>query len=95
MPVSGEDVRKVAMLARLSFSPNEEDRLVEELNRMLDYVAALNELDTTDVSPTAHVLPIENAFRGDTPGQSLPPSDVLGNAPLSGHGHFRVPKVIE
>jgi len=95
MPVSGEDVQKVALLARLSFSSEEKDRLVDELNQMLDYMAVLNELDTTDVSPTAHVLPIENAFRDDISGQSLPPSDVLGNAPLSGHGHFRVPKVIE
>lgn len=95
MPVSRDDVRKVALLARLSFTPEEEDRLVDELNRMLDYVAALNELDTTGVSPTAHVLPIENAFRDDAPGKSLDRDAALSNAPLSGHGHFRVPKVID
>ena len=95
MPVSRDDVQKVAQLARLSFSPDEESHLIEELNRMLDYVEVLNALDTTGVSPTAHVLPIENAFRTDAPGQSLDRDDALANAPLSGHGHFRVPRVIE
>lgn len=95
MPVSRDDVRKVALLARLSFASQDEDRLIEDLNQMLDYVAALNELDTTGVSPTAHVLPIENVFRDDVPGQSLVREAALANAPLSGHGHFRVPKVIE
>ena len=95
MPVSRDDVRKVAQLARLSFAPEEEDRLIADLNRMLDYVAALNELNTTGVSPTAHVLPIENAFRDDVPGHSLDRKAVLANAPLAGHGHFRVPKVID
>ena len=95
MPVSRDGVRKVAQLARLSFSPDEEAQLIDDLNRMLGYVAALEQLDTTDVSPTAHVLPLENAFRDDTLGTSLGRSDALANAPLSGQGHFRVPRVIE
>ena len=95
MPVSLDDVRKVAELARLTFGSKEEQRLVEDLNRMLDYVASLNELDTDGVSPTAHVLPITNVFREDEPGASLTQAEALANAPSSGHGHFRVPKVIE
>ena len=95
MPVSRDDVRKVAQLARLSFSGKEERQLIDDLNQMLDYVAALNELSTTGVSPTAHVLLLENAFRPDVPGHSLGREAALANAPLSGHGHFRVPKVID
>lgn len=95
MPVTEDDVRKVAQLARLSFSPDEERLMVDELNRMLEYVAVLDALDTTGVSPTAHVLPLENAFRSDVLGQSLSQKDALANAPLSGQGHFRVPRVIE
>jgi len=95
MPVTKDDVRKVAQLARLSFSPDEERLMVDELNRMLAYVTALDALDTTGVSPTAHVLPLENAFRSDVLGQSLSQKDALANAPLSGQGHFRVPRVIE
>ena len=95
MPVTLDDVRKVAELARLKFDQDEEERLVAELNRLLDYVAALNQLDTTGVSPTAHVLPISNVFREDRARPSLPQEEALANAPSSGHGHFRVPKVIE
>jgi aspartyl-tRNA(Asn)/glutamyl-tRNA(Gln) amidotransferase subunit C len=95
MPVTKDDVRKVAQLARLSFSPDEERLMVDELNRMLAYVNALDALDTTGVSPTAHVLPLENAFRTDVLGQSLSQKEALANAPLSGQGHFRVPRVIE
>ena len=95
MPLTEDDVRKVALLARLSFLPEEERLMADELNRMLDYVTVLDALDTTGVSPTAHVLPLENAFRSDELGQSLSQKDALANAPLAGQGHFRVPRVIE
>ncbi len=95
MAVSLDDVRKVAHLARLELSEEEEARIAEDLGQMLDYVAALNELDTDNVLPTAHVLPISNVFREDTVMPSLPQAEALANAPSSGHGHFRVPKVIE
>ncbi len=95
MSVTLEDVRKVAQLARLSFDRNEEERLVADLNQMLDYATALEKLNTTDVSTTAHVLPVYNVFREDTPVSSLSQTEALSNAPSSGHGHFRVPKVIE
>ncbi|HCR17167.1 MAG TPA: Asp-tRNA(Asn)/Glu-tRNA(Gln) amidotransferase GatCAB subunit C [Candidatus Latescibacteria bacterium] len=95
MAVSLDDVRKVAHLAKLELSEEEEARIAEDLGQMLDYVAALNELDTDNVLPTAHVLPISNVFREDTVMPSLPQAEALANAPSSGHGHFRVPKVIE
>ena len=95
MAVVREDVRKVAQLARLALSEDEEAQLVVDLNQMLDYVAALQALDTTDVVPTAHVLPIDNVFRMDQPGESLSQAEALSNAPASGQGHFRVPQVIE
>ena len=95
MSVTRDDVKKVAKLARLSLTEVEETRLVSDLNQMLTYVASLNELDTSGVSPTAHVLPISNVFRPDEPTASLSQEEALANAPKSGHGHFRVPKVIE
>ena len=95
MSVSLDDVRKVAHLAKLELSEEEEARIAEDLGQMLDYVAALNELDTDNVLPTAHVLPISNVFREDTVMPSLPQAEALANAPSPGHGHFRVPKVIE
>lgn len=95
MPVSLEDVRKVAELARLKFGPKEEQQLVEDLNKMLGYVALLSEIDTSGVAPTTHVISIKNVFREDKLGQCLNQEDVLFNAPSFGQGHFRVPKVIE
>jgi aspartyl-tRNA(Asn)/glutamyl-tRNA(Gln) amidotransferase subunit C len=95
MSVTRDDVRKVALLARLSFSDEAETRLISDLNQMLTYVAALNELDTGGVEPTTHVLPVSNVFRSDEPTVSLSQEAALSNAPSSGHGHFRVPKVIE
>jgi aspartyl-tRNA(Asn)/glutamyl-tRNA(Gln) amidotransferase subunit C len=95
MSVTLEDVRKVAQLARLRFNREEEERLVVDLNQMLDYAAALEKLNTTDVSPTSHVVPVYNVFREDTPVPSLSQTEALSNAPSSGYGHFRVPKVIE
>ena len=95
MSVSLDDVRKVAHLAKLELTEEEEARIAEDLGQMLDYMAALNELDTDNVLPTAHVLPISNVFREDTVMPSLPQAEALANAPSSGHGHFRVPKVIE
>lgn len=95
MSVTRDDVRKVARLARLRFSEAEESRLVADLNQMLAYVAALEELDTSDVAPTAHVLPLSNVFRPDEPTTALTQAEALSNAPASGHGHFRVPRVVE
>jgi aspartyl-tRNA(Asn)/glutamyl-tRNA(Gln) amidotransferase subunit C len=95
MSVTKNDVQKVAQLARLRLTEEEETRLVTDLNQMLAYVASLSELDTSNVQPTTHVLPLSNVFRPDEPTESLPQDLALANAPKSGHGHFRVPKVIE
>ena len=95
MSVTLEDVRKVSQLSRLTFTLEEEQRLIEDLNRILDYVALLDKLDTTDVAPTAHVLPLSNVFREDLPRPSLTQEEALSNAPSAAMGHFRVPKVIE
>ena len=95
MAVTLDEVRNVARLARLSFSPEEEGRMVVELNRILDYVEKLNELDTEGVPPTSHVLPISNVFREDVLVPSLPRDELLANAPSKWRGYFRVPKVIE
>ena len=95
MPVSLEDVRKVSRLSRLSFTLEEEQQLVEDLNRILDYVSILERLDTKDVPPTAHVLPLSNVFRQDLPRPSLTQEEALANAPSAAMGHFKVPKMIE
>lgn len=95
MAVTIDDVRNVARLARLSLSPEDEARLVGDLNRILEYAEKLNELDTEGVPPTSHVLPIQNVFREDVVTPSLSQDELLANAPSRRRGFFRVPKVIE
>ena len=95
MPVSMEDVEKVALLARLQFGEEEKQKLLSELNKILAYFEKLNELDTEDVPPTSHVLPLENVLREDVVKPSMPSEKLLANAPDQAMGHFKVPQVIE
>ena len=95
MPVTKEDVEKVATLARLEFSEQEKEELVAQLNRILEYMEKLNELDTTDIEPTTHVVPLKNVFREDIVQPSLPRKKVFANAPAHEDGFFKVPRVID
>ncbi|RKY03090.1 Asp-tRNA(Asn)/Glu-tRNA(Gln) amidotransferase subunit GatB [Candidatus Poribacteria bacterium] len=89
-----EEVEAVANLARLEFSEEEKKQFTSQLERILNYIDKLNELDTSDVEPTSHVLPIKNVFRDDVPKPSYPREEMLKNAPDPVEGYFAVPKVI-
>ena len=95
MSVTVKDVRIVAALARLEFSAVEEERLTGELNRILEYMEKLSELDTEHVEPTSHVVPITNAFRDDATIQFPFREDLLASAPQQQDGYFKVPRIIE
>ncbi len=94
MALSREEVLHVAELARLSLGPEEVELFTRQLNDILAYVEKLQELDTTAVTPLAHVIPIFNAFREDEVRAGLPPDEALKNAPAREEGSFLVPKVI-
>ncbi len=95
MAVTVEDVRAVARLARLRFVAEEEERLTGELNRILEYMEKLNELDTEDVEPTSHVVPITNAFRRDEVVSFEGLEALLEPAPQRKGEYFKVPRIIE
>jgi len=95
MAVTIEAVKAVATLARLEFSAAEEERLTGELNRILEYMEKLSELDTEHVEPTSHVVPITNAFRGDEAIQFPFREELLTSAPQRQDGYFKVPRIIE
>ena len=95
MAITLKDVEHVANLARLEFSDEEKKTLMNQLNRILDYMEKLNELDTSKVEPLSHVIPLTNVFREDKVKPSLSVSDVLKNAPAKTEKFFKVPKVIE
>ena len=95
MKITREQVEHVAVLARLALDDDELNALTGQMDAILDYVEKLNELDTEGIVPTAHAVPMENAFRSDEVRASLANQEALANAPASDKGCFRVPKVIE
>jgi aspartyl-tRNA(Asn)/glutamyl-tRNA(Gln) amidotransferase subunit C len=95
MAITSEEVRYVAGLARLRFTPEEEDHLAEQMSAILGYMEQLGELDTSGVEPMEHVLDSSNVFREDAVTQRITREEALSNAPDADSDYFRVPKVIE
>ena len=95
MSLSNADVAKVALLARLRLSPDELETFTAQLNSIVDYVAQLQELDTTGVEPLAHGIEIRNVFRDDVRGEALPREQALVNAPKRNQTSFLVPAVLD
>jgi len=93
--IDAEQVRKVAKLARLALTEAEIDEFTEQLGAILLYVEKMNELDTRDVEPLAHCLPISNVFRADEVHGSLGTETTLANAPQRDDSFFKVPKILE
>jgi aspartyl-tRNA(Asn)/glutamyl-tRNA(Gln) amidotransferase subunit C len=88
-------VRKVAKLSRLDLTEEEIEEFTGQLSAILDYVAKMNELDTTGVEPLAHCLPISNVFRDDCVKESLGTEKTLVNAPQRDGEFFKVPKILD
>jgi aspartyl-tRNA(Asn)/glutamyl-tRNA(Gln) amidotransferase subunit C len=93
--ITKEDVEHVAELARLELTHAEKAQFITQLNDILTYFETLNGLDTRDVEPTSHVIPMANIFRDDEVRPSLERSKVLQNAPEESHFFFKVPRIIE
>ena len=89
------EVEHVALLSRLRLTDEEKHRLTDDLNHILDQFAILQQLDTTDVPPTAHAMALENVFRDDTPRPSLTREAALREAPEARDEFFVVPRVVE
>ena len=89
------DVEKVAKLARLKLSDTDLDQFAAQLNKVLEYVTVLGEVDTTDVEPMAHAVEQFNVFRTDTKQPSLSRTDALANAPNSDERYFLVPQILD
>ncbi len=95
MAITRKDVDKVAALARLYFTDNEKEEMMGVLNNILEYFDKLSELDTEDVEPLTHILPVQNVMREDEVKPSYDQETALKNAPKHDRGHFVIPKVIE
>ncbi len=93
--LSTDHVQRIAMLSRLECSDGEIEHYAKDLNRILQHIEQLNELNTEGIEPTAHALRLVNVFREDEPQASLSNDQALANAPDKEQGHFKVPQIIQ
>jgi aspartyl-tRNA(Asn)/glutamyl-tRNA(Gln) amidotransferase subunit C len=94
MSLTREDVKHVASLARLGLSDDELDMLQEQLSSILGHIEVLNTVDTGAIPPTAQVIALENVFRPDEVGESLPQATVIALAPKHREGFIEVDAVL-
>ena len=96
MAIDKKDVKHVALLSRLELDEKDLDVYSKQLAAILSYISKLNEIETSNVNPTSHPLStLKNVFRKDVLKKSLPPSEVLANAPSKEGDLFKVPQIIE
>lgn len=93
--VTKETIEHIADLARLKISEAEKEKLTVDMEKIISYVDKLNELDTSDVKPMEHVIPIRNILREDVVTGSFERDKLMENAPSQEDGCYKVPKVME
>ena len=95
MKLSYEQVRHIAWLARLGLSEEEVEKFSLQLSNILENFEILKEVDTTDVPPATHTIPLQNVIRKDDVAESYPQAEILFNAPKQ-EGHcFKVQAILE
>lgn len=94
MTIDRQQVSKVAFLARLELTPQEEEQFTTQLGEILDYFEQLNELDTSQVAPMTRAIEISNITRPDQLESYPQRDDILANAPEQEGDYFKVPKIM-
>ncbi|WP_016951461.1 Asp-tRNA(Asn)/Glu-tRNA(Gln) amidotransferase subunit GatC [Anabaena sp. PCC 7108] len=92
--IDREQVRKVANLARLELTPDEEEKFTTQLGSILEYIEQLSELDVTDVLPTTRAIDVSNVTREDNLQPYADRDAILSSAPQQEGDFFRVPKIL-
>ena len=95
MKLSREDVIHIALLARLGLTETEVDRFRQQLSNILENFEILQPVDTNNVEPTAQAIPLQNVMRDDEVAPSLPPGEILANAPQREGDFFKVRAVLK
>ena len=95
MSLTREEVEHIALLARLNLSEEEKERYRQQLSSILDHIAQLSALDTTDVQPFSSVIAEHMPLRADQPDAPLPLDRLLQNAPAAHAAQFRVPPILD
>jgi len=92
--LSADEVRHVAMLARLAVTDDEVELLAPELSAILGYAEQVGEVAAGDVEPLVHPYPFENVLREDEPGATIDRDELLRQAPEAEDGRFVVPRIV-
>jgi aspartyl-tRNA(Asn)/glutamyl-tRNA(Gln) amidotransferase subunit C len=95
MNIDSETVDKIAHLARLELAADEKQEMIADMNKILGFMAKLDEVDTTGVEPLVYMSSEVNVFREDMVKQEITVEEALENAPKHDDKYFLVPKVIE
>lgn len=95
MKIDRSTVDKLADLAKLEFDEKGKEEIIKDLNRILELIEKLNEIDTSDVEPLIYMNSEVNVLREDKVKQEISQHDALKNAPKKDSDYFKVPKVIE
>lgn len=95
MAITKETVDDVAHLSRIKLDPQELEKISGQLSSILEFIDKLKSVNTDNIAPTSHILPINNVLRQDQLGASLSAAKALENAPGKRDNFFVVPKVIE
>ena len=93
--ISSDTIDYVAVMAKLELSGEEKEAAKKDMDRMLDYIDKMNELDTTGVEPLSHLFQVDNVFREDVVTGGDDRDRILKNAPEQKDGAFKVPKTVE
>jgi aspartyl-tRNA(Asn)/glutamyl-tRNA(Gln) amidotransferase subunit C len=92
--IEKKDVEYVAWLARLDLSEEEKERYTRQLGQVLEHAEKIRSLDTEDVKPTSHPIPLKNVMREDEVRPCLSQEEALSGAPRAEGGYFMVPRII-
>ena len=95
MRITTEMVDYISQLSRLSLPEEEKEAMTAQLERIVDYMDVLNQLDTADIEPMSHVFPVKNVLRPDVVEPSADRAELLKNAPVPDEAAFLVPKTVE
>jgi len=93
--ISKEDVQRVALLSRIDMTEEEVELFQTQLERILEYMDKLNELNTDEIDPMASVMGLSDVFRDDEVRPSLSCEEAIANAPEKTHDSFKVPTIVE
>lgn len=91
--IGEREVEYIANLSKLKLDEREKEMYAEQLNKILQYAKELQNLNTDNIEPTAHVLPVKNVFRDDVVGQHMPNDRAISNAPDFEGNYIKVPKI--